>query len=79
MRQRDVGRLAGLPTLPGVYISNANRRVIYVGKAIVRNRVRSYFQDGANHTARPSAWLPISPTSSGSSPPPERGTDPENS
>ena len=44
-------RLAGLPAKPGVYIMrDANNRVIYVGKAIVlRNRVRSYFQDSASH------------------------------
>ena len=43
-------RLAGLPAKPGVYIMrDVNRRVIYVGKAIVlRHRVRSYFQKSAN-------------------------------
>jgi excinuclease ABC subunit C len=44
-------RLAGLPAKPGVYIMrDANNRVIYVGKAVVlRNRVRSYFQESASH------------------------------
>ena len=44
-------RLAGLPLKPGVYIMrDINNRVIYVGKAIVlRHRVRSYFQEGAQH------------------------------
>jgi len=44
-------RLAGLPTKPGVYIMrDIDGRVIYVGKAVVlRNRVRSYFQEGAQH------------------------------
>ena len=44
-------RLAGLPTKPGVYIMrDVDGRVIYVGKAVVlRNRVRSYFQEGAQH------------------------------
>ena len=51
-RARITARLAGLPTKPGVYIMrNADGRVIYVGKAIVlRNRVRSYFHESANHT-----------------------------
>ncbi|MCE5259280.1 MAG: excinuclease ABC subunit UvrC [Chloroflexi bacterium] len=44
-------RLAGLPLKPGVYIMrDIENRVIYVGKAIVlRHRVRSYFQEGAQH------------------------------
>ncbi|MHB1355245.1 MAG: excinuclease ABC subunit UvrC [Anaerolineae bacterium] len=44
-------RLAGLPNKPGVYIMrDITNHVIYVGKAIVlRNRVRSYFQEGAVH------------------------------
>ncbi len=44
-------RLAGLPAKPGVYIMrDVNRRVIYVGKAVVlRNRVRSYFHDSSDH------------------------------
>jgi len=47
-------RLAGLPARPGVYLMrDAKNRVIYVGKAIVlRNRVRSYFQTSAQHTAK---------------------------
>jgi len=47
-------RLAGLPASPGVYLMrDAKNRVIYVGKAIVlRNRVRSYFQTSAQHTAK---------------------------
>ena len=44
-------RLAGLPLKPGVYIMrDADHKVIYVGKAVVlRHRVRSYFQPGADH------------------------------
>lgn len=44
-------RLAGLPVNPGVYIMrDATSHVIYVGKAVVlRNRVRSYFQESAAH------------------------------
>lgn len=40
--------LASLPTSPGVYqFKNENGKVIYVGKAKnLRNRVRSYFQEG---------------------------------
>jgi excinuclease ABC subunit C len=47
-------RLAGLPDKPGVYLMrDANGRVIYVGKAVVlRNRVRSYFHESANHTGK---------------------------
>lgn len=47
-------KLADLPTVPGCYIyKNRTGRVIYVGKAInLRNRVRSYFQQSANHTAK---------------------------
>ncbi|MHB1294279.1 MAG: excinuclease ABC subunit UvrC [Anaerolineae bacterium] len=51
VNERIRSRLAALPTKPGVYLMrDANNRVIYVGKAIVlRNRVRSYFQEGAAH------------------------------
>ena len=40
-------RLKAVPQLPGVYLfKNLNGDVIYVGKArILRNRLRSYFQD----------------------------------
>lgn len=46
--------LATLPTRPGCYLhKDANGTVIYVGKAVnLRNRVRSYFQKGANHTPK---------------------------
>lgn len=47
-------KLEALPTEPGVYIMrNAERRVIYVGKAVnLRNRVRSYFQDSAQASSK---------------------------
>lgn len=45
------GKLAALPEAPGVYLhKNRQGRVIYVGKATRLNqRVRSYFQTGADH------------------------------
>ncbi len=51
-------RLAGLPDSPGVYLhKDAVGRVLYVGKATrLRQRVRSYFQPGAQHSRR-IAWL----------------------
>jgi excinuclease ABC subunit C len=47
-------KLASLPDSPGCYLmKNAQGEVIYVGKAkSLRNRVRSYFQSGAEHTRR---------------------------
>lgn len=47
----DIGQL---PPQPGVYLmKDKTGGILYVGKAInLRNRVRSYFQPGANHTPR---------------------------
>lgn len=47
-------KLDALPTEPGVYIMrDAERRVIYVGKAVnLRSRVRSYFQDSAQVSSK---------------------------
>ncbi|MCW3100902.1 MAG: Excinuclease subunit [Chthonomonadaceae bacterium] len=47
-------KLATLPTRPGCYLhKDSSGTIIYVGKAInLRNRVRSYFQKGANHTPK---------------------------
>jgi excinuclease ABC subunit C len=47
-------KLNDLPRKPGCYLfKGADGSIIYVGKAIsLRNRVRSYFQAGANHTLR---------------------------
>ena len=47
-------KLANLPTKPGCYLhKDSNGTIIYVGKAInLRNRVRSYFQKGTNHTPK---------------------------
>ena len=43
-------RLSAVPTRPGVYLmKDARGKVLYVGKAaVLRNRVRSYFQKSAN-------------------------------
>src|SRR5262245_33830381 len=47
-------RLAQVPDRPGCYIFRDDTgQVLYVGKAeVLRNRVRSYFQEGAQHTPR---------------------------
>lgn len=46
--------LKNLPEKPGVYIMKNNLgEIIYVGKAkILKNRVRSYFQNSKNHTEK---------------------------
>jgi len=48
------GQLDTLPSKPGCYLyKDADGKVIYVGKAInLRNRVRSYFHDRAQHGRR---------------------------
>ena len=47
-------KLKSLPQSPGCYLyKDAAGEIIYVGKAVnLRNRVRSYFQKGAKHTAK---------------------------
>lgn len=47
-------KLASVPDSPGCYLmKNARGEIIYVGKAkVLRNRVRSYFQSGAEQTRR---------------------------
>ena len=46
--------LEGLPSRPGCYLmKDQDGRVLYVGKAVnLRNRVRSYFHDSANHSRK---------------------------
>lgn len=46
--------LKNLPEKPGVYImKNSLGEIIYVGKAkILKNRVRSYFQNSKNHSEK---------------------------
>jgi|GEM_PF-26832 len=48
------GKLAGLPDGPGVYLFKDDRnQILYVGKAVVlRNRVRSYFQESRYHSPK---------------------------
>jgi excinuclease ABC subunit C len=48
------GKLAGLPTKPGVYLmKDSSGQVIYVGKAVnLRSRVRSYFHSSADLTLK---------------------------
>ena len=53
-------KLQYLPSKPGVYIyRDMAGEVIYVGKAVsLKNRVRSYFQSGANLTPKVRAMVP---------------------
>jgi excinuclease ABC subunit C len=54
VNDRLSSRLTELPEQPGVYLfKRAGGRIIYVGKArSLRQRVRSYFQAGADHTPK---------------------------
>ena len=47
-------KLTVLPDKPGVYLfKDQNGQIIYIGKALsLKNRVRSYFQAGAQHSAK---------------------------
>jgi excinuclease ABC subunit C len=49
-------KLAHLPGSPGVYLfKNEHRDIIYIGKAaVLADRVRSYFQKGADHNPKTS-------------------------
>ena len=51
--------LQNLPEQPGVYLMHdKNDTIIYVGKAkILKNRVRQYFQNSANHTPKVRAMV----------------------
>ena len=51
--------LKKLPDKPGVYIMHdATDEIIYVGKAVnLKNRVRQYFQNSKNKTAKTSALV----------------------
>jgi excinuclease ABC subunit C len=46
--------LKNLPDKPGVYImKNSDGEIIYIGKAVsLKNRVRQYFQNSRNHSAK---------------------------
>ncbi len=52
-------KLKTLPEKPGVYImKNSDGKIIYVGKAkILKNRVRQYFQQNKNHSAKVKAMV----------------------
>ncbi|MCD8391135.1 MAG: excinuclease ABC subunit UvrC [Firmicutes bacterium] len=51
--------LKKLPENPGVYLMhNKDGKIIYVGKAkVLKNRVRQYFQNSANHTPKVKAMV----------------------
>ena len=52
-------RLAKLPEQPGVYLmKNAKGEILYIGKAaVLADRVRSYFQKGADHNPKTSLFV----------------------
>ena len=56
--------LKKLPDKPGVYIMHdKNDAIIYVGKAIIlKNRVRSYFRESANHSPKIAKMVPSAAT-----------------
>lgn len=53
-------KLSRLPDRPGVYVyRDEGGKVLYVGKAVnLKNRVRSYFQEGGGHTPRITLMVP---------------------
>src|SRR5437667_11029821 len=53
-------KLGRLPDRPGVYIyRDEGAKVLYVGKAVnLKNRVRSYFQEGGGHSPRIQVMVP---------------------
>src|SRR5436305_8561826 len=53
-------KLTRLPDRPGVYLYRDEAgKILYVGKAVnLKNRVRSYFQEGGGHTPRIQLMLP---------------------
>src|SRR5256885_16413510 len=53
-------KLLRLPDRPGVYIYRDEAgKVLYVGKAVnLKNRVRSYFQEGGGHSPRIQIMVP---------------------
>ncbi|MGC1380306.1 MAG: excinuclease ABC subunit UvrC [Candidatus Baltobacteraceae bacterium] len=56
---RQLPALSQIPDAPGVYLMiAADGQILYIGKAIsLRNRVRSYFQEGAVHHVRTAAMI----------------------
>ncbi len=54
IRDRLREKLSELPSLPGVYLmKSATEKILYVGKAKnLRNRVRSYFTEGKDHSPK---------------------------
>lgn len=59
MNQKLADKLNQLPTTPGVYFHKAQSgEIIYVGKAaVLRNRVRQYFQDSRSKDAKTMALV----------------------
>lgn len=53
------GQLKNLPEKPGVYImKDKDGQIIYIGKAVsLKNRVRQYFQNSKNHSAKVRAMV----------------------
>jgi excinuclease ABC subunit C len=56
---KTVPSLGQIPDAPGVYLMiGHDGEILYIGKAIsLRNRVRSYFQEGAVHATRTAAMV----------------------